>query len=141
MEFDIADAADFFGRGLWDDIVTHEFTHVLGFGSLWNYGDNPLVANYQYTGSAALDAYQTAQGDQNLTYIPVEQDGGPGTAGVHWDEAVLANELMTGYINDDGDPNTNDDNYLSEFSVVSLADLGYAVEYQDYPYDDGMVVA
>jgi hypothetical protein len=47
--------------------------------------------------------------------------------------------LMTGYINDDENATTNNDNYLSEFSVMSLADLGYVVEYQDYPYDEGLL--
>ncbi len=119
MQFDIADATDFYDLGLWDDIVTHELMHVLGFGSLWNYGvhaENGLVVDGWYTGANATDVYGG--------FIPVEQDGGPGTAGSHWDEGVLGSELMTGYI--------NDSNYLSEFSVMSLADLGYAVSYQDY---------
>jgi len=134
MQFDVADALNYLGLGLWDDIVTHEMMHVLGFGSLWNYGANPLVSNFQYTGSNALAAYN-AQFGGNATYIPVENDGGSGTAGAHWDEQALTNELMTGYINNDGIPTTTTDNYLSKFSVMSLADLGYPVVYSDYPYD------
>ncbi len=133
IQLDIADAFDYLERGLLDDIVTHEMMHVLGFGTLWNYGDNPLVSNYEYTGANALAAYL----DGNADFIPVESDGGSGTAGGHWDEEALDNELMTGYINTDNDPDTNNDNYLSEFSVMSLADLEYAVNnYYDYPYDD-----
>jgi hypothetical protein len=134
MQFDIADVQYYLDQALWDDIVTHEFMHVLGFGSLWNYGANPLVANNQYTGAYALAAYNEAFG-LNATYIPVENGGGAGTAGAHWDEEALGNELMTGYINNDGNPGTNTDNYLSKFSVMSLADLGYQVGYIDYPYD------
>lgn len=33
------------------------------------------------------------------------------------------------------------DNYLSSFSVMALADLGYTVSYQDYPYDDYSPIA
>ena len=40
---------------------------------------------------------------------------------------------MTGYINTNG-------NYLSKFSVMSLADLGYHVNYADYQYD-GILIA
>ena len=120
MQFDVADANNFFNLGLWDDIVTHELMHVLGFGSLWNYGDNPLVSGDQYLGEAGLTAYQNLF--ETATYIPVETDGGSGTAGSHWDNDALGHELMTGYI--DGN------NYLSEFSVMSLADLGYTVQYQ-----------
>jgi hypothetical protein len=66
-------------------------------------------------------------------HIPVEDNGGSGTAGSHWDEEALTNELMTGYINTNG-------NYLSKFSVMSLADLGYHVNYADYQYD-GILIA
>ena len=134
MQFDIADAQTYLGKGLWDDIVAHEFMHVLGFGSLWNYGSHSLVSGSQYTGALALAAYQTTHAGE--TFIPVETDGGSGTAGSHWDEAALGNELMTGYINDDGNPATTNDNYLSEFSIMSLGDLGYHVAYKDYPYDN-----
>lgn len=46
---------------------------------------------------------------------------------------------MTGFIDDDGNPATHDDNFLSEFSVMSLANLGYQVQYQDYPHDDTLI--
>jgi hypothetical protein len=98
MQFDVADAQTYLGLGLWDDIVTHEMMHVLGVGSLWNYGDHVgLVSGGQYTGTFALTAYEETH--DGATFIPVEQDGGSGTAGSHWDEETLGNELMTGYIN------------------------------------------
>lgn len=126
MQFDTADARDFFNLGLWDEIVTHEIMHVLGFGSLWNYDSHSLVTNFQYTGAEGLAAYKEVNPD--ATYIPVESDGGSGTAGAHWDEETLSNELMTGYL----DPA---DNYMSEYSIMSLGDLGYNIGYADYPYD------
>ena len=136
MQFDVADAQTYSNKGLWDDIVTHELMHVLGFGSLWNYGADPLVSNNQYTGAIGVAAYREMYPDANATSIPVEDGGGSGTAGAHWDEQALLNELMTGYINDDGNATTANDNYLSKFSVMSLADLGYKVNnYFDYPYD------
>ncbi|MGE3783432.1 MAG: leishmanolysin-related zinc metalloendopeptidase [Alphaproteobacteria bacterium] len=125
MQFDSADALSYLKKGTWDDIVTHEMMHVLGFGSLWNFGKNPLVtAPGQYTGKAGLAAYQAA-GHSGASFIPVETDGGPGTAGAHWDEQALGNELMTGYI--------NNSNYLSSFSLMSLADLGYAAQPLPWP--------
>jgi len=138
MQFDSADATVYLGLGLWDDIVTHEMTHVLGFGSLWNYDSHSLVTSFQYTGINAVNAYNNFFG-VDVDFIPVESDGGSGTAGSHWDDQTLVNELMTGYINNDGDPNNTTDNYLSEFSVMSLADLGYKVTYTDYPYDNALV--
>ena len=51
MQFDSADAVNYLNNGLWDDIITHEMMHVLGFGTLWNYGANPLVPTAgQYIG-------------------------------------------------------------------------------------------
>ena len=126
MQFDVADAQTYLGEGLWDDIVTHELMHVLGIGSLWDFGMHDLVSGSQYTGENAVLAYRDAI-DDSASSIPVEDEGGSGTAGSHWDEESLGNELMTGYI--------NDSNYLSKFSVMSLADLGYKVNYFDYPHD------
>ncbi len=61
MQFDTADAVNYLSKGLWDDIVTHEMMHVLGFGTLWNYGVNPLVPTAgQYIGAQGLAAYQAA---------------------------------------------------------------------------------
>ena len=122
MQFDVADALDYQNQGLWDDIVAHELMHVLGFGSLWEFGHD-LVTSNQYTGTAAITAYNEVK-HASVTSIPVEDEGGSGTAGSHWDEEALANELMTGYI--------NDTNYLSKFSVMSLADLGYTMASKDF---------
>lgn len=131
MAFDLVDAGTFLAAGLWDDIVMHEMMHVLGFGSLWNYGANPLVADRtHYIGAAGVAAWQAETGSTD-NFIPVEDGGGSGTVGAHWDEELLGNELMTGYI--------DDANYLSKFSVVSLADLGYTVGYIDYPNDNVQV--
>ena len=78
---------NYLNKGLWDDIVTHEMMHVLGFGTLWNYGANPLVPTAgQYIGENGLAAYQAA-GHPGATYIPVQTSGGAGTAGAHWSES------------------------------------------------------
>jgi hypothetical protein len=53
--------------------------------------------------------------------VPVEGNGGDGTADSHWRESVLANELMTGFLG----PGTV--NPLSRITVASMADLGYTV--------------
>src|SRR4051794_29896732 len=45
-----------------------------------------------------LAAYQAA-GPPGATFIPVQTSSGGGTAGAHWSEAALGNELMTPYIN------------------------------------------
>lgn len=54
--------------------------------------------------------------------IPLENDGGSGTAGSHWDEVNFApngeqmsNELMTGWLN------KNEQTYLSDTTIGALA--------------------
>lgn len=111
MQFDSADAATFEGLKLFDDIVFHEMSHSLGFGSIWDY--KGLVDNGQYVGAHAVAEYGGL--------IPVETDGGSGTAGSHWDEDTFGNELMTGYINLGG-------NVFSDMSAAAFADLGYTID-------------
>lgn len=129
MTFDQADAQDYYDIGLFDDIVLHEMMHVMGFGTLWTYKSNDLVSTTVndngtkkpiddtiqsiFTGDAANAAYTADD------FIYVETDGGSGTAGGHWDEDTYNDELMTGYI--------DSTNYLSDWSVASLADLGYVL--------------
>jgi hypothetical protein len=128
IKFDVADAQRFEDKGLWGDIVLHEMMHALGVGSLWSY--NGLVdkstSDWRYTGENAVNAYiaeMEAATNGTFVYdgkgIPVETSGGSGTAGKHWDEGVFDNELMTGYV--------DSENFFSDISIASLADLGYSI--------------
>ena len=60
--------------------------------------------------------------------VPLEDAGGSGTAGSHWDEADFApqgaqmsNDLMTGYFA------SGETTLLSDTTIAAFADLGYAV--------------
>jgi hypothetical protein len=119
MKFDIVDV-NAMGLGVFAEVVQHEMSHSLGFGSIWD--RLGLVENGLYTGENAFDEFIAMGGTGSG--IPVEQDGGAGTAGSHWDEETFNNELMTGYINDG-------DNPFSAMSAASFADLGYTVS-QNY---------
>ncbi|MCL6728870.1 leishmanolysin [Sphingomonas hankyongi] len=114
MKFDIVDVNDM-GITVFSEVVLHEMAHSLGFGSIW--GRLGLVTNGEFTGTSANNEYH-AMGGSGL--IPVEQDGGSGTAGSHWDEETFGNELMTGYINDG-------QNYFTAMSAASFRDLGYVI--------------
>ena len=63
---------------------------------------------------------------------PVEQDGGPGTKGAHWDEGCMRNEFMTGYVN--GNPPGNP---VSLLTIANLEDIGYKVNYNAADEYDG----
>jgi hypothetical protein len=120
MQFDSADAATYQQQGLFDEIVTHEMLHSVGFGTIWSYLG--LVSGSSFIGANAVAAYNDLLHGGSATGVPLETGGGSGTAGSHWSEAVFNNELMTGYINAAPDP-------LSKMTVASLADLGYHVNY------------
>ncbi|HYG29989.1 MAG TPA: leishmanolysin-related zinc metalloendopeptidase [Allosphingosinicella sp.] len=114
MKFDIDDVNNM-GLDVFADVVIHEMGHSLGFGSIWS--RLGLVSNGLFTGSRANAEYHDMGG---VGGIPVEQDGGSGTAGSHWDEETFGNELMTGYINAGA-------NYFTEMSAASFGDLGYVI--------------
>lgn len=115
MKFDVVDVNNM-GLAVFADVVLHEMAHSLGVGSIWD--RLGLVTNGLFTGANAVAEYHQMGG--TLSGIPVEQDGGSGTAGSHWDEETFHNELMTGYI-DAGE------NYFTAMSSASFADLGYVI--------------
>jgi hypothetical protein len=124
MEFDSADASRYLSQGLWDDIVFHEMAHSIGFGTIWSYLG--LVDGSTFTGKNAMAA-------NGFDPVSLEQDGGSGTAGSHWDEEIFKTELMTGYIGylDPATKVYDEQNYISGMTWASLQDLGY--ELKSYP--------
>lgn len=141
MTFDIEDVDNLINNGTFNNVIQHEMGHVIGLGTVWNIYDsandtiynNVLSAANQYTGIHALTAYQN-EFDPTATFIPIEEGGGPGTAGGHWDEIDngagltgitdpegrdMTFELMTGWL--------NAPTFLSETSIAQYKDIGYEV--------------
>lgn len=118
MQFDSADISSLAGGGSLLGVILHEMGHVLGIGTLWD--SLGLESNFRYTGANALAEYRTLSGNPNATFIPVENDGGPGTAGGHWEESVFNGELMTGF--------ANGSLAMSRMTIASLKDIGYQVD-------------
>ena len=115
--------------------ILHEIFHVFGVGTLWR----SLVNGREYTGAHALREYRNVIGNQELEFIPIEDDGGIGTADGHPEEGTgsvrikngitypgLDRELMTGY------SESMDDEVmiLSRITVGFMEDLGYTVRYE-----------
>ena len=140
MIFDSADAARMLSGGTWGDVVLHEMMHTLGFGTMWSHMG--LVRSYsgdlRFTGANAIEAYRTefssiASRDSKASLgVPVETDGGAGTAGGHWDEGTFGREVMTGWV--DGT------NYLSDLTVAALEDMGYDTVWNGAPGTGGSVL-
>ena len=118
MRFD-KDDVDTLGDEEWNAVILHELGHVLGFGTLFE-------SNGLHSGAMTSDLYQGANAGaewQKLCpngRIPIETDGGAGTAGGHWDEECLRGELMTGFLS--GDSAT-----VSRLTIAAFKDLGYGV--------------
>lgn len=129
VRMDVADSANWLAKGIWDDFALHEMLHCLGFGTAWN--AMGLVKDYsgdlRFTGAAATAMYNTlypliAGPDLKSDFgVPVETDGGPGTAGVHWDDATFKSEIMTGTL--------NYTNVVSDMTIAALEDMGYNTIY------------
>jgi hypothetical protein len=128
MTFDADDLNDLEANGILSPVILHEMGHVLGYGTLWDglgfLADGVLTGGTDphFTGTGAIAAFDAAGGAAYPNgKVPVEDQGGPGTADAHWRESVFDNEVMTGYINLGANP-------LSAISIASLGDLGYTVD-------------
>jgi hypothetical protein len=129
MAFDTADLAQMEAEGVLLDVITHEMGHVLGIGSMWDpmglvspAPDDPAaLVNPVFTGPAAMAEYGSLLSAEQTSPVPVENQGGAGTARVHWRESVFGTELMTGFVGAAGNP-------MSKLTVASLQDLGYQVD-------------
>jgi len=135
MNFDTADVANLDANGTLEDVILHEMGHVLGIGTLWTINSLYVNNTGEYSGANALAQYQV-EFDNSATFVPVELDGGPGTANGHWDEGNLtvidpnnvnfgrtrSGALMTGFL-DTNDP------YISNTTGGTLQDLGYDVNF------------
>ena len=121
MFFDTEDLAFLQQNNVLDEVVVHEMGHVLGIGTLWNFGRTLLqgtAADPRFVGPNAIAGFHAVNG-RGAT-IPVEEDGGPGTRFSHWDDETFDTELMTGFIGLGESP-------LSVMTVGSMDDLGYEV--------------
>ncbi len=129
VELDTADLVTLNNDGTLDDVMAHEFGHVLGL-QRFTWGLRDLVANSgspdpYYQGAAGREQFTGIGG---ATYIgipvPLENTGGGGTRESHWRLTVLRRELMVGFAQPGGMP-------LSRLTVGSLSDLGYFVRYDN----------
>ena len=125
IELDTFDLAALESSGQLGDTVLHEIGHALGFGIIWS--DLGLISGAtgpdpQFLGPLSIAEYNLRFGT-NVTGVPVENMGGPGTADSHWRESILTTELMTGFL-DAGVANP-----ITRLTVAQFADIGYQVDF------------
>ena len=133
FQIDPADMPSLESSGRLDDVIAHEIGHLLGVGMLWESNDLYENNSGEYTGSFGVAAYNAEFG-QTGSFVPVELEGGSGTANAHWNEELngarftgikdvmnrdFRDELMTGWLNSNP--------FLSNTTVQSMRDLGFTV--------------
>ncbi len=118
MEFDTQFAQNNVDSGDWLIVVLHEMLHVLGFGTLWGpeYMDLKTDDGLYFDGPLTTSLFLEES-------LAIEQDGGAGTAGGHWDEDTYELALMSGYLDSGSE--------LMDFSVAALIDMGYDIDHAD----------
>ena len=109
-------------------IVAHEIGHCLGFpnSNSWRLNVIPAgsVTPTNFIGANAVREYNLLFGAAaDPAGVPIEQDGGAGTAFAHWDDTTFGNELMTGTLD------FTSTNPLSVITVGAFNDMGYVVNY------------
>jgi hypothetical protein len=127
MRFDNADLTLMNQQGLLGDVILHELGHVLGFPTVWRETQYNLLQGAgtndpYFSGSNASSRFTLAGGTLVNGGVPVENTGSEGTRDSHWREAVLGNELMTGFVSAGTNP-------LSAVTIGSFQDIGYQVNY------------
>ncbi len=132
MQFDNADLANMVADGTLQDVIKHEMAHAMGFGSLWT--QNGLLTTINgvtnYTGTYALQKYRVESGNRLAFFVPIEQQGGGGTALAHWEDGDTtfskratqnSSELMIGSIG------PGESKYVLETTWAAFADLQFVV--------------
>lgn len=119
VEFDVSDINSQFALNAFSGLALHEMIHVLGFGSQ-GFRSRDLASGNRYDGITALTEFRKLS-NPNATFIPLEDSGGTGSAGSHWEDGLFFGEIMGAFYSR-GEPSA-----LSRISVAALADLGYQV--------------
>jgi len=108
-------------------LMRHEFAHVLGFGTLWNYYPeldpsrrlvDTATATYRADTYAGW-AYGELVGTYRQTAVPVDT-----ATWQHWDETTFDQELLTPFTETSGISEP-----LSQLTIAALRDLGWTVNY------------
>ena len=131
LRIDEADVNKMLNYDVLDDLAVHEMLHSLGFGTAWSRMGltETIDGSLRFTGQNAIDVYNDQFADIAMEDIlsdvgvPVEMEGGSGTAGMHWDEEIFGKEIMSSQL--------NVNNTFSDLTVAALEDMGYDTYYNE----------
>ena len=107
--------------------ILHEFIHILGFANYFfttyyksNFTriDNYGVKRVYLSSQKLLQVAKKYFNCENIDGIELEEYGGDGTTGSHWEERILLGDIMNGIV-------YPEEQVLSEFTLAVLEDSGY----------------
>ena len=110
-----------------ESIIMHEFTHILGFDSYFfeYYFNNLLIQEDKYgieryyvNSTRVVNIAKKYFNCENINGVELENFGGDGTAGSHWEARILLGDYMNGVI-------YTEEQVISEFTLALLEDTGY----------------
>ena len=119
-------------------ILVHEFTHILGFSkyffetyyhNIYNETDKFGIERMYLNSSKLLEVAKKYYDCNDIKGVELENQGGEGTAGSHWEARILLGEYMNGYA-------YTEEQVISEFTLAVLEDSGY---YKPNYYTGGLM--
>ena len=122
VDFSLPNSQNYF-----ESIIIHEFTHILGFSSYYfsdvfhltttKKGVNG-VSRTLLRSPKVLEVAKKYYNCSSIEGVELEDYGGDGTVGSHWEARILLGEYMNGYV-------YRAEQVISEFTLAALEDLGY----------------
>ena len=121
LDFTKMNSKDYF-----QSIILHEFTHILGFNkdifrrmnSTFSRVDEYNITRYYLNSSRVLQVAKNYYNCSEIDGVELEESGGSGTAGSHWEARILLGDYMNGVIHPE-------EQVISEFTLAALEDTGY----------------
>ena len=108
-------------------IIIHEFTHILGFSkyyfttymnNIFNKTDDYGIQRFFINSTRVLQVAKKYFNCSDIDGVELEESGGSGTVGSHWEARILLGEYMNGVI-------YPEEQVISEFTLALLEDTGY----------------
>jgi len=108
-------------------IIIHEFTHILGFSNyyfieifnnIYSQKDKYGILRYYINSTKVVNTARKYFNCSQIEGVELEEYGGEGTAGSHWEGRILLGDYMNGVI-------YPEEQVISEFTLALLEDSGY----------------
>ena len=125
-------------KDYFQSIIIHEFTHILGFlkgyftdhyNNIFNRTDENGLVRYYINSPKVLEVAKKYFNCQDIDGVELEESGGSGTVGSHWEARILLGEYMNGVV-------YPEEEAISEFTLALLEDTGF---YKPNYYTGGLM--